>query len=251
MSRRLRRGLPLLVLTLATVGCMKSCDNVESRHVDSQAMHQSYAATYTAEGDSVQLFARLRVGGPAGTNVVLSPPNEITGDGQPLAAKDGMLVAGTLPGKYYERSVGGFRQDHEFVFTGTGGKQYRNGTRIERADFTPDQPTVLRRSADHTIRFVGPPLRAGESVHLQVSAEGEGMANPPEGKTTTVTATSSRAGADSVTLSAGDLDRLVGERGRMHFQRTWVQPLQQGGEPGGEVEATYHSKWLAVQLPKE
>lgn len=249
MERTLRRrSLPLLVLTLTAVGCMKSCDNVESKHVDSQAMHQSYVATYSAEGDSVQLFARLRVGGPTGTNVILSPPSEISGDGQPLAAKDGMLVAGTLPGRYYERTVGGFQQDHEFVFTGTGGRQYRNGTRIERADFTPDQPTTLRRTTSHTIRFGGPPLRAGEVVHLRVDAEGEGTANPPEGKSITVTASSSRAGADTVTLSASDLSRLVGTRGRMQLQRTWSQPLQQGGEPGGTVEATYFSKWLAVRL---
>lgn len=243
-----RRGLPLLVFTLATVGCMKSCDNVESKYVDSQGMHQYYAATYNAESDSVELFARLRVGGESGTNVVLNPPMELSGDGQPLAAKDGMLLAGTLPGKFYQRTVGGFHQDHEFVFTGTGGKTYQNRTRIERADFTPDQPTDLRRSSAYTVRFVGPVLRAGEVVHLRVDAEGEGTANPPEGKTATVTATSSRAGADTVTLSASDLTRLVGTRGRMQLQRTWSQPLQQGGEPGGTVEATYHSKWLAVRL---
>lgn len=249
MDRPLRRrGLPLVVLTLATVGCMKSCDNVESKYVDSQGMHQSYAATYYADSDSVQLFARLRVGGESGTNVVLNPPMEIRGDGQPLAAKDGSLLDGTLPGKCYERTVRGFHQDHEFAFTGTGGKTYENRTRIERADFTPEQPTAIRRSADFTVRFVGPPLRAGENVQLHLDAEGEGTANPPEGKTASVRATSSRAGADTVTLSAGELNRLVGARGRMRLQRTWQQPLQQGGEPGGTVEATYYSKSLAVRL---
>lgn len=236
----------LFLLAVLAVGCFQSADNVDSKHIDPEAVYQLYAVTHHAEADGAILFARFRVGGAGGTNLELTPPAAVTGDGEPLAPKSGVILSDTLPGRYYQRDVRGFRNDHEFAFE-MGGKTFRNTTRLERADFAPNQPTEFARGKDSTLTFAGPPLRAREVVSLlllgPVGAAGEG-------KSGSAAATATREGATSVTLSSAQLTELSADRGQMMWRRTWKHALQQGSKAGGEVEATYHSKALAFTLVK-
>jgi hypothetical protein len=235
-----------LLLTLSAVGCFKSADNVDSKHIDPEAVYQLYAVTHHAEADGAILFARFRVGGSGGTNLELTPPAGVTGDGEPLAPKSGVILSDTLPGRYYQRDARGFRNDHQFVFE-MGGKTFRNTTRLERADFAPDQPAEFARGRDHTVTFAGPPLRAGEVAVLVLEVT-RGAAG--EGKSGSVASTATHEGATGVTLTAAQLAELPSDRGQMMWRRTWKHALQQGSKAGGEVEVTYHSKALAFTVAK-
>ena len=74
------RPLLLLALALSAVGCFQSADNVDSRHIDPEAVYQLYAVTHHAEADGAILFARFRVGGAGGTNLDLTPPAVVTAE---------------------------------------------------------------------------------------------------------------------------------------------------------------------------
>jgi hypothetical protein len=247
LPRRLGWSLPLVALV--AVGCFKSADNVDSKHIDPEAVYQMYAVTHHAEADGAILFARFRVGGAGGTNLDLTPPAGVTGDGESLAPKSGVVLSDTLPGRYYQRDLRGFRNDHEFVFE-MGGKTSRNTVRLERADFAPDQPTEFSRGRDRTLAFAGPPLRTGEVVSLLLeTAPAAGERLDPK-KPLTAVATATSEGATGVTLSSAQLTDLSADRGQMMWRRTWRQPLQQGSKTGGEMEATYLSKPIAFTLVK-
>jgi hypothetical protein len=238
-----------LLLAMLVGGCFQSADNVDSKHIDPEAVYQMYAVTHHAEADGAILFARFRVGGAGGTNVELTPPAAVTGNGEPLAPKSGVILSDTLPGRYYQRDVRGFRNDHEFAFE-MGGKTFRNTARLERADFAPDQPTEFARGKDSTLAFAGPPLRAGEVVSLVLTTTPVAGERLEPKKPLSAVATATHEGATAVTLPSAQLTELSADHGKMMWRRTCKNALQQGSKAGGEVEATYHSKPLAFTLVK-
>lgn len=247
-------AVPLAAACLAAVGCFQSGANVDSRHVNVAAVHQSYEVVYDAAGDRTHHFARFRVGA-GGTNLVLTPPAGVSANGQPLAARDGMLLAGTLPGKHYDGTAAGYQPDHDFQFTGPDGNTYRNRVRVERIDHHPAQPVVLSRAANHEVRFAGPPLRAGETATLAIdaapAAPPAGAAGPPAPPAERMaTARADAAGATSVVLPAAALSRLPDGAARMQWIRHWKRPLGSDTGGGGEIVAIYKSKQLAVTLVK-
>ena len=249
-------AVPLAAASLAAVGCFQSGANVDSRHVNAAAVHQSYEVLYDAAGGRTHHFARFRVGA-GGTNLVLTPPAGVSANGQPLGERDGMLLAGTLPGKHYTGTAVGFQPDHDFQFTGPDGKTYSNRTRVERIDHHPAQPVELSRAANHEVRFAGPPLRAGETAVLVLNSDvpappappapPAGAAAPPAVRT--ATAHANAAGATSVVLAAA-LARMPDGAARMQWTREWKQPLLSDTGGGGEIVAIYKSKQLAVTLVK-
>lgn len=67
----------LFIFFLALTGCFQSTDKVNSDHVNSEDIHQSYDLFYDGNSNKTDFYGTLRVGGDTGTTVELVSPGKI------------------------------------------------------------------------------------------------------------------------------------------------------------------------------
>ena len=244
MTTRLLAIWSLTFLGLLSAGCFKSADNVGSDKVDESVVHQSWHLSYNdGPGAHTVVFARFRVGGSGGTNLILTPPSRATAAGRELDPQDGYFLD-TLPGRHYGCNLDGFQQQVEVKYHTRGGQIYANTLRLKRSDFEPDQLATWRRGLNVTVPFVGPPLADGEAITLRVSAD----QIRPNSKGQPAMIRESKEGAKAVTVKASDLAPLANGSGSAQFIRTTSKPLQNGTPTGGTQVTTYMSKPLPLKL---
>ena len=244
MTARSHPARYLSLVGLLAVGCFKSTDNVGSDKVDESVVHQSWHLTYNDNpGATTEVFARFRVGGSGGTNLILTPPSRATAAGRELAPHDGYFLD-TLPGRHYGCSLDGYQRQVEVKYVARDGKVYASTLRLERSDFKADQPAAWSRGRNVTVPFAGPPLAAGEEITLHVRSD----KIRPDTKGQPAGVRASGVGATAVTVKASDLALLANGGGSAYWMRTNTQPLQQGTPTGGTSVATYISKPLPLKL---
>lgn len=251
MQSALRLGAVLLALVWLP-GC--SIDNVSSNDVKPGVIYQIYSITHDAETASTHAYARFRVGGATGTNVILTANAAVTCDHLPLRQTNFFGVC-------YGQALQGFEGDHEFVYRDADGKTYRNAVHLEGLDFDAATPARLRRSQNHTVAFAGPPLRAGEMVVLNVlqtptngaaqpPAEADPAADPTKKGRFSASGQTRTVGATAVELTAAELRSLRDGPAMLQWTRVYNGSLAEATPTGGAITGSYVSTRRPVTLEK-
>jgi hypothetical protein len=248
-SRTLRTGLSLCCFALL-LGC-KSRDNVGSENVNPDVIYQIYEVRYDAQTDTNWYFARFRVGGGSGTNLVLNPPSSVSANGQAMTQGEGTFLTalgGVLPGAYYHARKPGFVPSHEFEYRTANGAVLKNAISINPIAFPNEMPNTISRSKSFSVRFNGPPLRGSEKVTLDLTTTappGDTRKNPVY----VLHATTRTINETEVTLPADQLSLLLDGPGTLRLSRTLEQtPTATAAKAGGEISSIYQTKTVPVTL---
>jgi hypothetical protein len=250
------KAVPRLIAVFLALAWLTGCstDNVKSSDVKTRAIYQTYAITHHAETAATHAHARFRVG-QTGTNVILTDNSSVTCDRLPLQE-------GNFFGTCYGQSLKAFQGEHVFVFTDSSGKTFRNAVSLERADFDAGTPAKLSRGTSHTLAFAGPPLRAGETVVLNVlqmpepaaakqPAEADPVADPKKkADKFSASGQTSLVGATGVELTALELQSLRDGPATLQWTRAFQGGLAEATPAGGAISGTYVSTRRPVVLEK-
>jgi hypothetical protein len=248
--------LPLLAVFVCSVtltGC--SVDNAKISDVKTDAVYQIYTVSYDATENSSQVYARLRVGGPTGTNLKLT-------DRSTLLCNQQTLRPAELFGRCYTHTLQGFPGKYDFVFTDTEKKSRNNSVQLEPIDFAAT-PERLSRGRAHSLSFAGVPLRQGETISLVIiptpnfAAIQKEMQEDPFGdpkerlkrlgapaadvQVTTV-------GTTGVELTRDQLKSLANGPVSIQWTRTIQGDLQEATSSGGSLGGTYRSRVRSLIL---
>jgi len=131
----LKTALFFLGIIFFTGGACPSNDTTQSNKVAQTEIYQSYSIE--SEGANYLVTAYFRIGGKTGTTLALSPPSNVTFNGQ--AMKEHL---NTTSGTFYTATVPNTTTDGTFAFTDRAQKVYTNKIDMTRVALAPGKLAV-------------------------------------------------------------------------------------------------------------
>ncbi len=224
----------LAILLGSFTGC--SCESEKATLVNPEAVHQSYSVSHDAGTKKTTVNARFRFGGPTGTNLEL--------DGLAKVVHSSCeLKRGNLFGVHYAGNCDGFQADHEFTYTDTAGKIYKNAIHLASVDFPADMPAEVSRSKPFVLSFVGDAIAEGDRVDISITQ----MAQP---QAITKTNSGSQVGSKQVSVTEGEMQSFAEGEATIVLTRQQNKSLQAGTTRGGGITASYATAQRKVAIVK-
>lgn len=126
----LKTAIFFIGIIFFTGGACPSNDTTQSNKVAQTEIYQSYSIVQN--GQNYDVTAYLRIGGKTGTTLALSPPSNVSFNGQPMQEH-----LNTSSGTYYTATVSNKTAEGIFVFTDRNSKTYSNKIDLARVGLTP------------------------------------------------------------------------------------------------------------------
>ncbi len=237
MRTVLKTALFLLGVALFMGGACPSNDTTLSNKVAQSEIYQSYSIKQ--DGGNYEVTAYFRVGGKTGTTLALTPPSNITFNGQVMREHKN-----TTSGTYYSASILNGVTEGVFAFTDGNKKTYTNKVNLARVALVP---ATLRSNGTAplalTLSNEPPP---STNVNLALNGQTVFVDSAP-GELTK--AYYDRAKNSIVILPAAWKEAASGSI-PVALDVSQTTQVEQGTSLGGEINFQYQSPQLTVSLAK-
>lgn len=131
----LKTALFFVGIIFFTGGACPSNDTTQSNKVAQTEIYQSYSISQN--GQNYEVTAYFRIGGKTGTTLALSPPSNVTFNGQPMKEH-----LNTASGTYYTATAANTTPEATFAFTDRNSKTYTNKIDLTRIGLAPAKIAV-------------------------------------------------------------------------------------------------------------
>lgn len=231
----------LLILTLIAAGCY-SIETVESTTVSSNDVYQSYSIKTAKNRTSV--YVVFRVGTESGATIDLDAPSKIEYNGALLPE----IAPTGWKGTTYEESTNKFIGNHQFIYTDSNGKTFRNEINFVPLEFSGSSFRVNRQS--NTLI----PLSRSVSGDEEISAYIFGKAKP--GKTNSTAESSNsipvrlNSARSAILIEPNDLQNFLNGKAILSLRAEKTESLKQNGAKGGEIRLSYEAQEATLDIAK-
>lgn len=237
----------VLVISMAVIFHV-SCHTFipkESSEYNQDDIRQSYTVEYTQKDKTTRAHANFSVLDPRSSDSLIFIAQDLQLTSPSNVEHNSYDLDFTISEYIGTNSGGGFQPSHEFVWTDTNGRIYRNSITFDPISFTETPPAKLSLSQGFTIDFAGKPVGENEEVWIVLNQK-----NSNEGYTFSE---SSKIGATSVTVTPEQLQNdslpFPGTKMYLYLWRNKEIALQEPTENGGgSLHARYETEWIEVEI---
>lgn len=233
----LKTALFFLAIIFFTGGACPSNDTTQSNRVAQTEIYQNYSIR--DEGSNYLVTAYFRIGGKTGTTLALSPPSNVTFNGQSM--KENL---NTTSGTFYTVSVPKNTTEGTFSFTDQTSKVYTNKIAMSRIALAPAKLAV-NGTTPTALPLTGVPV---DSADLNLKLNNL-MVIVSSGPGDAAEAYFDKAKNAIIVLPAA-WGRTANGNVAIDLEVRNSIPTQQGTQLGGEMTFLYGSPAVSASLAK-
>ena len=220
-----------MVIILAGIVCLSSCDVEDSADVNQDRIYSVYEVFYNSNTDKTWVIARFRFGGPTGTLLELNDPASVSFNGDELPYNPVFL------GHYKE--FAGRLNSGEFIYTNVDGATFTNSVSTGTTISFPSGLETISKSNAFNLEWEGTSLSEDEVVGLFVGSWTWGQ---------DAAFLQTNEGANGLELGTTQLDNLPDGQTTIFMDRSIIKTVTQGTSEGGIVRNVYRAENINVDF---
>lgn len=212
----------VLLIPILLVSCKK-----DSEAVNQDEIYQSYEISYNEGTNQTTFTANFYFKADGGKRLKLTGDSFVTVNGSTMIRS----------GSTYSRTVDGYLESGNFVFTDAKGKEYTNSVLYENY-IQNDLSTAIQRNFDCYWQFVGATVASGETVSVSIRTQ--------EAAGGTATGSTTQNGAYYVRITANQINQLPAGFATATTTRSSVSSNGNWAKAGGKKKSEYISSSSSV-----